>query len=125
MCEFLDKAGNEQIKALFNKWKVQVEDDESYHLSDVDNQEKSKLKYFSGKKTRLVPPDIVKRAIMRLDRIDAATCIDDLRFPPSHHLEKLSGNRDGQWSIRINDQWRVCFLFENGIDHNVEIVEYH
>jgi hypothetical protein len=52
MCVFLDKPGNEQIKALFDKWKVQVEDDESYHLSDVDNQEKSKLKYFSGKKAR-------------------------------------------------------------------------
>ena len=52
MCVFLDKPSNEQIKALFDKWKVQVEDDESYHLSDVDNQEKSKLKYFSGKKAR-------------------------------------------------------------------------
>jgi hypothetical protein len=52
MSGFLDKAGNEEIKALFDKWKVKVEDDESYHLSQADNQEKSKLNYFSGKKAR-------------------------------------------------------------------------
>jgi hypothetical protein len=52
MCVFLDKPGNEQIKALFDKWKVQVEDDESYNPSEADNREKSKLKYFSGKKAR-------------------------------------------------------------------------
>jgi len=52
MCVFLDKPANEQIKSLFDKWKVQVEDDESYHLSQADNQEKSKLNYFSGKKAR-------------------------------------------------------------------------
>lgn len=92
-------------------------------IASFANKETEKIS--KGQKTRLLPPDIVKRALMRLDRIDAASCIDDLRFPPSHHLEKLSGNRDGQWSIRINDQWRVCFLFENGIAHNVEIVDYH
>ena len=52
MCVFLDKPANEQIKALFDKWKVKFEDDESYHLSQADNQEKSKLNYFSGKKAR-------------------------------------------------------------------------
>ena len=82
-------------------------------------------KIFKGDKSRLLPPDIIKRALMRLDRIDAVMLIDELRFPPSHNLEKLSGNRDGQWSIRINDQWRVCFRFENGCAHNVEIVDYH
>jgi len=62
---------------------------------------------------------------MRLDRINSATCIEDLMFPPSHRLEKLGGVRDGQWSIRINDQWRVCFDFENGNASNVVIVDYH
>jgi proteic killer suppression protein len=82
-------------------------------------------KIFTGQKTRFLPPEILKRALMRLDRIDSAVCIDDLRFPPSHHLEKLTGNRAGQWSIRINDQWRVCFEFDNGNASNVEIVDYH
>lgn len=87
------------------------------------NKETEKL--HNGQRSRLVPADIVKRAIMRLNRIDAATCVEDLYFPPSHHLEKLSGNRDGQWSIRINDQWRVCFRFAGSHAHDVEIVDYH
>jgi proteic killer suppression protein len=92
-------------------------------IASFINKETEKI--FNGQKTKLLPPDIAKRAMMRLDRIDAATCVDDLRFPPSHHLEKLSGDRDGQWSIRINDQWRVCFSIENSIARNVEIVDYH
>lgn len=87
--------------------------------------DKETEKIAKGGKSRLLPPDIIKRALIRLDRVDAATVIDDLRFPPSHHLEKLSGNRDGQWSIRINDQWRVCFIFENSCAYDVEIVDYH
>lgn len=51
--------------------------------------------------------------------------IDDLRQPPSHHLEMLKGNRAEQWSIRINDQWRVCFAWRNGDAWDVEIVDYH
>jgi toxin HigB-1 len=62
---------------------------------------------------------------MRLTQLDAATRIDDLRLPPSNHLEILSHDRAGQWSIRINDRWRVCFHFENGDAYNVEIVDYH
>jgi proteic killer suppression protein len=87
--------------------------------------DKETEKIAKGEKSRLLPADIIKRAIIRLDRVDAATEIDDLRFPPSHHLEKLSGNRDGQWSIRINEQWRVCFRFENSCAYDVEIVDYH
>jgi proteic killer suppression protein len=82
-------------------------------------------KIYNGEKSRLLPHDIGKRALMRLDRIAAALQIEELRFPPSHHLEKLSGDRDGQWSIRINDQWRVCFHFKNGNASDVEIVDYH
>jgi len=87
------------------------------------NKETEKL--HNGQRTRLIPADIIKRAIMRLNRIEAATCIQDLYFPPSHHLQKLSGDREGQWSIRINNQWRVCFTFEDGHAYNVEIVDYH
>lgn len=57
--------------------------------------------------------------------LDAATTIDDLRIPPANRLEKLKGGREGQWSIRINDQWRVCFTWRDRNAHSVEIVDYH
>lgn len=62
---------------------------------------------------------------MRLTQLDAATEVDDLRHPPSNRLERLSGERMGQWSIRINDRWRVCFRFEHGHAQDVEIIDYH
>ena len=62
---------------------------------------------------------------MRLTQLDAATRLHDLRLPPSNRLEALKHNRRGQWSIRINNQWRVCFRFENGDVLDVEIVDYH
>lgn len=54
-----------------------------------------------------------------------AVCVADLRAPPGNRLEQLKGDRKGQWSIRINDQWRLCFRFENGDAYDVEIVDYH
>mgnify|MGYP006088709805 CR=1 FL=1 len=69
--------------------------------------------------------EIRTRALMRLVQLDNATSMDDLRLPPSNHLEKLSGSRQGQYSIRINQQWRLCFEFENGHAFNVEIIDYH
>jgi len=57
--------------------------------------------------------------------VDAATTLDDLRIPPANHLEKLKGDREGQWSIRVNDQWRVCFRWRDGNAYDVEIVDYH
>lgn len=80
---------------------------------------------FATGKSRRLPPDILRRAVMRLAQLDAATALEDLRQPPSHRLEALSGNRAGQWSIRINAQWRVCFRFEAGDVLDVEIVDYH
>lgn len=62
---------------------------------------------------------------MRLDRINAAVELSDLRAPPSHRLERLAGNRAGQWSIRVNDQWRICFEWDGGDAHDVELVDYH
>ena len=62
---------------------------------------------------------------MRLRQLDAATRIDDLRLPPSNRLEALRGDRTGQHSMRINDQWRVCFRFADGDAFEVEIVDYH
>jgi toxin HigB-1 len=62
---------------------------------------------------------------MRLTQLDSATRIDDLRFPQSNRLESLRRDREGHWSIRINEQWRVCFRFEAGNAYEVEIVDYH
>jgi proteic killer suppression protein len=80
---------------------------------------------FSTGKARRLPRDILRRAVMRLRQLDAATRIEDLRLPPSNRLEPLKGDRAGQHSIRINDQWRVCFRFVDGDAFDVEIVDYH
>jgi len=80
---------------------------------------------FATGKSRRLPPDILRRAVMRLTQLDAATEVDDLRQPPSNRLESLLGSRAGQWSIRINDRWRVCFRFERGNAQDVEIIDYH
>lgn len=81
--------------------------------------------FFASGKSRRFPPEILKRAAMRLTQLDAATRLEDLRLPPSNRLEALAHDRAGQWSIRINDQWRVCFRFESGDAYDVEIVDYH
>lgn len=62
---------------------------------------------------------------MRLTQLDAAMALDDLRMPPSNRLELLVGNRAGLWSMRINNQWRLCFRFERGNAQDVEVVDYH
>lgn len=72
-----------------------------------------------------IPEDIRKRLKMRLDRINAATELNDLLIPPSHRLEALKGDREGQHSIRVNDQYRICFEFIDGHAYNVEITDYH
>ena len=82
-------------------------------------------RFFATGKARRLPPDILKRAAMRLMQLDGATRIEDLRLPPSNKLESLvRAERAGQWSIRINDQWRVCFRFDKGDAYGVEIVDY-
>lgn len=61
----------------------------------------------------------------KLDSLNAASVVSDLRSPPGNRLEKLSGDREGQWSIRINDQWRICFRWDGSGPEDVEIVDYH
>lgn len=68
---------------------------------------------------------IEKQAMRKLRLLNNAISLDDLRIPPGNHLEALKGERAGQWSIRINDQWRVCFAWRSGDAWNVEIVDYH
>jgi proteic killer suppression protein len=82
-------------------------------------------RFWATGRARRLPPEILSRAAMRLTQLDAATRIDDLRLPPSNRLEALRGDRVGHWSIRINDQWRLCFRFVDGGADDVEIVDYH
>ena len=82
-------------------------------------------RFFATGKSRRLPRDILRRAAMRLRQLDAATRIEDLRLPPSNRLEALKGDRAGWHSIRIDDQWRVCFRFDDGDAFDVEIDDYH
>lgn len=80
---------------------------------------------WSGRSSRKLPGTIQERAFRKLRQLDAARTMEELKLPPSNHLEVLRGNRKGQMSIRINKQWRVCFVW-NGTDAlEVEIVDYH
>ncbi|MBT3277037.1 type II toxin-antitoxin system RelE/ParE family toxin [Candidatus Thioglobus sp.] len=92
------------------------------------------IKSYADKKTekfatdgnhKSIPGQISRRALMRLIQIDNATCLDDLRLPSSNHLENLSGNRKGQSSVRINQQYRVCFIFKGSNSYDIEIIDYH
>lgn len=80
---------------------------------------------FEGHHVRAFAPHVQDVARRKLKVIDAAQAIDDLRTPPGNRLEKLSGKRKGQWSIRINDQWRICFRWQGGDAHDVAITDYH
>jgi toxin HigB-1 len=71
------------------------------------------------------PPELSKAALRKLRMLDAAAELIDLRVPPGNRLERLKGDRQGQHSIRINDQWRICFRWEAGNAYDVEIVDYH
>jgi proteic killer suppression protein len=82
-------------------------------------------RFFATGKSRRLPHDILRRAMMRLIQLNAAVQLRDLRLPLSNRLERLKGERAGQHSIRINDQWRVCFRFVAGDALDVEIADYH
>jgi proteic killer suppression protein len=87
--------------------------------------DKETERFFRGWVSRRLPLDILSRAKRQLLKLDAACSLDDLRLPPSNNLEALHGAREGQYSIRINRQWRVCFVFRDGNADEVEIVDYH
>ncbi len=80
---------------------------------------------FEGWQVTKLPKEIQSTARRKLKQVDAAGTIDSLRVPPGNRLEALKGNRTGQWSIRINDQWRICFRWSGGDATDVEIVDYH
>ncbi len=89
---------------------------------------------FGDKLTRMVferiyvkafSPDLQRSALRKLEILNAALSLDDLRVPPGNRLEKLTGDREEQYSIRINDQYRICFMWKEGNANNVEIADYH
>jgi proteic killer suppression protein len=84
----------------------------------------TQLLYITGNSKRL-PADLLARAVRRLEYIDLATSIDDLKVPPSNRLHSLKGDRLGQHAIAINDQWRICFRWQDGDAFDVEITDDH
>ena len=89
-------------------------------FADRDTQEL----YGIGKSKRF-PPEIWKRATRKLEYLDLATGLDDLKVPPSNRFHALERDRKGQFSISVNDQWRICFRFVDGDAYDVELTDYH
>lgn len=87
--------------------------------------DKETERIWSGRRSRKLPPELHDRALAKLALLNRAKTLDDLRNPPSNRLHALKGDRAGQHSLSINMQWRICFRFENGEAHGVEIVDYH
>jgi len=88
-------------------------------------EDKETERIWHGQYSRKFPGDIQDRALRKLRQLDASLTLDDLRNPPGNRLEALKGDRKGQWSIRINDQWRICFRWNDGEARDVEIADYH
>lgn len=88
-------------------------------------KDKETEKIHSREGSRRLPANIQQAALRKLRMINNAKDMIDLKIPPANNLEKLKGNREGQYSIRINDQWRICFEWKDGDAHEVEITDYH
>jgi proteic killer suppression protein len=88
-------------------------------------RDKNTAEVFRTGKSKRLPKDILKRTIRRLEYIDFAKSLDDLKVPTSNRLHRLKGDRNGQYSISVNDQWRICFSFADGEAYDVEITDYH
>ena len=87
--------------------------------------DKETERLFQRESVKKFPPPIRRTALRKLLLLDAAESLDDLRVPPGNRLEKLRGDREGQHSVRVNDQWRVCFRWEAGDAYEVEVTDYH
>lgn len=92
-------------------------------ITSIEDKETEKV--FNQIFSKRIPKEIQRKALMKLIMIDAAQSLNDLLMPPANRLEKLQGNREGQYSIRINSQYRISFNFEDGDAENAEIVDYH
>jgi toxin HigB-1 len=92
-------------------------------IKDFANSETERL--FARDRVRRFPAELQRIMLRKLVAVDAAERLDDLRVPPGNRLEKLHGDRAGQHSIRVNEQWRICFRWQEGNAYEVEIVDYH
>lgn len=88
-------------------------------------QDRNTERIFKRQRVKRFSLSLQKVAQRKLELIDGSDLIEDLRTPPGNHLEKLSGNRKGQYNIRVNDQWRICFRWKSGQATDVEMVDYH
>lgn len=96
-----------------------------FDLVIVSFRDKRTKQVYEGKLPKGFPQDLFRRSVVKLDQLQSAAILEDLMIPPSNRLEVLSGNRGGQHSIRVNNQWRICFIWKDGNAHDVEIVDYH
>ena len=87
--------------------------------------DKTTVAIFAGQKVKRIEANLQQAAKRKLDVLNAVADVEELRVPPSNKLEKLGGNRNGQWSIRVNKQWRICFYWEDDNAWEVEFVDYH
>ena len=88
-------------------------------------RDKETERLFQRESIKKISPPVQRLALRKLLLLDVAASLQDLRVPPGNRLEKLSGDRYGQYSIRVNDQWRICFRWEDGGAYDVEITDYH
>ncbi len=88
-------------------------------------RDKNTAKVFDRQPVRRWGPDLQRAALRKLRMLNAATTLDDLRALPGNRLEKLLGDRVGEWSIRVDGQWRLCFRWQDGGAHDVELIDYH
>jgi proteic killer suppression protein len=87
--------------------------------------DKDTARLFTRERVRRWSTEVQHVALRKLRMLDAATTLHDLRVPPANRLEKFRGDRRGQWSIRVNDQWRLCFRWMDTDTHDVQLVDYH
>ncbi len=88
-------------------------------------RDKEAQRLFNREPSGKIPPELQRVALRKLRMLNRAQTMADLKIPPGNRLEALKGDRQGQFSIRINDQWRLCFIWSEGNVYDVEIVEYH
>ena len=86
---------------------------------------KETKKVWEGRRSKKLPNEIQDRSLRKLRQLDASICLDDLKSPPGNNLESLGGDREGEMSIRINKQWRICFIWTDKGAILVEITDYH
>ncbi len=87
--------------------------------------DKETQKLFMGRKSKAVSEQAARKAQLKLAQLDEAESVEEMEVPPGDKLHKLGGNREGQWAISVNDQYRICFRFEDGDAHDVEATDYH